>query len=82
MNDVPVSDAVEMLAEVSGIPSLDPESKFGALDLDSLMLIEWVSMLEERFGVEFDIRDLAMSELDALSIGDAIAALGKRAVSA
>lgn len=81
MNDVSTPEAIEMLAEVSGIPDIDQKTEFGALSLDSLMLIEWVSLLEEKLDVEFNIRDLDISELRALSIADVLDALRGRAVS-
>jgi acyl carrier protein len=82
MNDLSTLEALEMLTEVSGVTDIDPETNFGALSLDSLMLIEWVSMLEEKLDVEFNIRDLDISELSGLSISDVLGALRKRAVDA
>jgi acyl carrier protein len=71
-----------MLAEVSGVDEIDPGTTFGTLSLDSLELIEWVSMLEEKLDVEFNIRDLDISQLGTLSIADVLDALRERAVSA
>jgi acyl carrier protein len=53
-----------------------------ALHLDSLMLVEWVSMLEEKLCVELDIRDLDIQELSGLSISDVLDKLRERAVVA
>lgn len=82
MNDVSTPEALEMLAEVSGVDDIDPGTKFATLSLDSLELIEWVSMLEEKLDVEFNIRDLDISQLGTLSIADVLDALRERAVSA
>jgi acyl carrier protein len=75
-------EAVEMLIEISGAVGVDPGMEFGALKLDSLMLVEWVSMLEERLCVELDIRDLDIQELNGLSISDVLDMLRERAVMA
>ncbi len=78
MKDVSVQQAVEMLADVCGVAGLVPEAGFGELDLDSLALIEWVSMLEEGLEAELDIRDLDMQELGGLSVGGVVEALRRR----
>jgi acyl carrier protein len=75
-------EAIEMLIEVSGAVDIDPGTEFGALQLDSLMLVEWVSMLEEKLSVELDIRDLDIQELNGLSISDVLDMMRKRAVVA
>jgi acyl carrier protein len=82
MTDVPVPEAIEMLAEVSGISDIHPDSEFKALSLDSLTLIDWVSKLEETLDVEFNIRDLDISELGNLKISEVVEALRKLTVSA
>jgi acyl carrier protein len=78
MNNLPTNEALEMLAEVAGVPTIDPATKFGELSLDSLELIEWVSMLEEKVDTEFNIRELnlvALQELSMSSVLDQLAAL-------
>lgn len=81
MNDVSAPEALELLAEVAGTDTISPESTFGALSLDSLTLIEWVSLLEEKLDVDLNIRDLDISALNDLSIGDVISQLRARAVT-
>jgi acyl carrier protein len=79
MNSISASEAVEMLAEVSGVTDIEPDTKFGKLSLDSLMLMEWVSLLEERINSELNIRDLDIQELNELTIGEALDVLLKLA---
>lgn len=80
MNDMSTQEALEMLMDVSGVIDINPMMKFGALQLDSLTMIEWVSMLEEKLEVELDIRDLDIPELSGRSISDVLDILRKRAV--
>lgn len=80
MNSVSASEALEMLAEVSGITGVSPETEFGKLGLDSLMMIEWVSLLEEKLGTDLNIRNLDFQELNDLSINDVLNTLLERAV--
>jgi acyl carrier protein len=80
MNSVSTSEALEMLAEVSGITGVNLEAEFGKLGLDSLMMIEWLSLLEEKLGSDLNIRDLDFQELNDLSINDVLNTLLERAV--
>jgi acyl carrier protein len=82
VNDMSTQEAIEMLIEVSGAVGIDPGTEFGTLQLDSLMLVEWVSMLEEKLCVELDIRDLDIQELSGLSISDVLDMMRERAVVA
>lgn len=82
MNDVSTPEAIEMLSEVSGVSGIEPATKFGSLNLDSLMLIEWVSLIEETIDVEFNIRDLDLTGLTELSINDVLEGLRQRAIDA
>jgi acyl carrier protein len=82
VNDLSAQEAVEMLIEISGTAGIDPGTEFGRLQLDSLMLVEWVSILEEKLGVELDIRDLDIQELSGRSISDVLDMLRERAVVA
>lgn len=82
MSDLPTQDALDLLADVAGIPGIGQRTPFGSLDLDSLMLIEWIALLEEKFDREFDIRDLDVSELRDLPVTDVVDVLRKRAVTA
>jgi acyl carrier protein len=80
MNGVSASEALEMLAEVSGVTNIGPDTEFGKLSLDSLMLIEWVSLLEEKLDTELNIRDLDIQELSELNIGEVLDVLLKLVV--
>jgi acyl carrier protein len=82
MNNLPTNEALEMLAEVAGVPEIDPATKFGALSLDSLELIEWVSMLEEKVDTEFNIRELNLVALQDLSMSSVLDQLAALAVNA
>ena len=82
MKNVSTPEAIEMLSEVSGLPGIEPATRFGSLNLDSLMLIEWVSLLEEKIDVEFNIRDLDLTQLTDLSIDDVVDDLRQRAADA
>lgn len=82
MSDLPTQDALDLLADVAGIAALSPATTFGSLDLDSLMLIEWISLLEDKLDLQLDIRDLDLSELRDLPISDVVEVLRTRAVTA
>ncbi len=82
MKDISPQQALEILANVSGVADLAPEAEFVKLDLDSLMLIEWISMIEESLDIIVDIRDLGLQELEGLSVSDVIEVLRKRVVNA
>lgn len=82
MNDVSSQQALEVLADVAELPDLTLDTRFGTLKLDSLMLVEWVSVLEEKLDAELDIRDLSILDLESLSIGEAIESLRKRVADA
>jgi acyl carrier protein len=82
MNNMSTPEALEMLSEVAGLAEINPDTEFGTLGLDSLMVIEWVSLLEEKLDVDFNIRDLDLSELSPLSISDVVDGLRKRAGNA
>lgn len=82
MKDVSAQQALEVLADVADLSDLTLDTGFGTLKLDSLMLVEWISVLEEKLDAELDIRDLSMQDLESMSIGDAIESVRKRVVSA
>lgn len=77
MESISNVEALEMLAEVAGFDAIGPNDKFGTLGLDSLMLIEWVSMLEEKLDREFDLRDVDVQTLGDLGVGEVLAELLK-----
>ncbi|HLK01951.1 MAG TPA: acyl carrier protein [Streptosporangiaceae bacterium] len=81
MNEVSAPEALELLAEVAGTDTISPDTTFGTLSLDSLTLIEWVSLLEEKLDVDLNIRDLDITALNELSIGAVIDQLRDRAVN-
>ncbi|HEY2576015.1 MAG TPA: acyl carrier protein [Streptosporangiaceae bacterium] len=82
MNDVSISEALDMLTDVSGVEDVSPQMTLQALHLDSLQLVEWVSLLEEKLDVDLDIRQLNTTEFEDRSISDILDMLKKRAASA
>jgi acyl carrier protein len=82
MNNLSTPEALDMLTEISGVPDIGPETEFGALGVDSIMLVEWISRLEEKLDVDLNIRDLDIHELSSHSISDVLDTLRSRAVSA
>jgi acyl carrier protein len=82
MNDLTIAEALEALTEVSGIDDIDPEEKFRSLDLDSLMVIDWISAVEGKLGVDFDTASLDMSGLGDLGIREVIELLYRRVIAA
>lgn len=75
MNDVSVSEALEMLTSVSGASDINSDAKLGTLGLDSLEMVEWLSMLERKIGAQFKLDELDFEELNVLSMNDVLAAL-------
>lgn len=82
MYDVSISEALDMLIDVSGIEDVSPDMTLEALRLDSLQLVEWVSLLEEKLEVDLDIRQLYLTEFEERSITDILDMLKKRAANA
>jgi acyl carrier protein len=72
MDNVSFAEAVEMLVEISGISGIRSETKLGELGLDSLQVIEWVGMLEERLDVEFNLQDIDMGVFTDRSVSDVL----------
>jgi acyl carrier protein len=70
MNEVSVSEAIEMLDGICSVPDIGPDTEFGNLGLDSLMLIEWISMLEDKLDAEVNIKDLDIEYLGTRSISE------------
>ena len=75
MNNVSVAEALEMLTSVSGASDIDSDAKLGTLGLDSLEMVEWLSMLERKIGAQFKLDELDFEELNVLSMNDVLAAL-------
>lgn len=82
MKDFPISEVINMLTEVSDFPEINPETNFGKLEIDSLQAIEWISMLEDRFGVEFNLRDLDFNAFRSYSVSEVVAEMGRQAAEA
>jgi acyl carrier protein len=77
MKNVSTAEALQMLSEVSGTSEIRPETEFGSLGLDSLQAIEWLTMLEDKLGVEFNLRDIDISIFRDRSVSDVLDALYK-----
>jgi acyl carrier protein len=82
MKEVSVPEATGMLGEVSGRRDLGPDVVLKTLRLDSLQLIEWLSMLEDKLEIEFDIRALDFYSFAEKSIGDVVRVLHEYAATA
>jgi acyl carrier protein len=82
MDIVSAPEALDMLAEVLGIPVPDADVAFGTLKMDSLQTIEWLTMIEDRLGVVYDLKDLNFHALAEQSIGDVVEFLHKLALTA
>lgn len=68
-----------MLVEVSEIHEITPSTKFETLGLDSLQSIEWLSMLEDKLGVEFNLRDMDFSVFTGSTVSVVVAELHRQA---
>ncbi|OLB81833.1 MAG: hypothetical protein AUI14_01975 [Actinobacteria bacterium 13_2_20CM_2_71_6] len=68
MRPVTTDQAIEFLNEISGFPGIHAETTFGELGLDSLGLIEWITMLEEHLAVDLDVRSIDFRLFDDKSI--------------
>lgn len=79
MKDFPISEAINMLIEVSDFPDITPGTKFGTLGIDSLMAIDWLTMLEDRFDVEFNLRDLDFNEFNSHTVSEVVAEVRRQA---
>lgn len=82
MTEISVPEALGMLAEISGRRDLDADVVFGTLGLDSLQSIEWLTMLEDGLGIEFDLRALDFYTFAEKSVGDVLGVLYEYAATA
>lgn len=81
MENVTLTEAIEMLTEVSDAQDIYPDTKFETLGMDSLQSIEWLSMLEDRLGVEFNLRDMDFSIFNGSTVSDVLDELHKQAAA-
>lgn len=79
MEKISVEEAITMLTEVAEVSDISPETAFDDLGLDSLQSIEWLSMLEEKFGVEFDLHSMDFGAFSGTSIREVLDTLHKQA---
>ena len=68
MRQVTPEQAIEFLFEISGVPDIGPQTRFGELGLDSLGVIEWITNLEEHLEVDLDVHKIDFRQLDDKSI--------------
>jgi acyl carrier protein len=68
MRQVTPEQAVDFLAEISGVPDISPRTRFGELCLDSLGVIQWITNLEEHLDVDLDVRKIDFRQLDDHSV--------------
>ncbi|MGW1998288.1 acyl carrier protein [Embleya sp. NPDC001921] len=72
METVSAPEALDMLAEVLGTPVPDADVAFGTLKMDSLQTVEWLTMIEDRLGFVYDLKDLNFHELAEQSVGEVL----------
>ncbi|MHC3475568.1 acyl carrier protein [Streptomyces sp. 7R007] len=82
MREVSVPEAIAMLHEVVNVPDIHADTEFGSLGLDSLKSIEWLSMIEDRVGFEFDLQQLNFHAFGRMSIGEVVDALHQQVAAA
>ena len=79
MNTVTTPEALDMLTEVSGVTDIDPDSPFAGLNFDSLKTIQWLSLLEEQLGIEFNLQDLNFHSFYTSSVAEVLDLLHAKA---
>ena len=75
MGQVSVPEAIEMLAEVTDARDVSAATPFGDLGLDSLKSIEWLTLLEDHLGIQFDLRNLDFHRFGRMSVGEVVDSL-------
>jgi acyl carrier protein len=68
MRQVTSDHAIGFLSEITGVPDISPQTRFGELGLDSLGVIEWITNLEEHLEVDLDVHQIDFRQLDDKSI--------------
>jgi len=68
MRKVTPEQAIGFLHEISGVPDISPQTRFGQLGLDSLGVIEWITNLEEQLDADLDVQKINFRQLDDESI--------------
>ena len=81
MVQISKEDVLDSLEEASGISNIDLDASFADLGLDSLMIIEWISMFEEKFDASVDIEHLDFSKFSGLNVSQVIEKMRKLAIA-
>jgi acyl carrier protein len=68
MRQVSADRAIGFLYEISGVPDISPETRFGELGLDSLGVIEWITSLEEELDADLEVQKIDFRRLEDKSI--------------
>jgi acyl carrier protein len=82
MPDVPIEEVMDSIREVSGVDDVAPDTNLGSLELDSLQIIEWISILEEKLDMTLDLGDLDFNDFRDQSISEAVRSLQDLAMPA
>ena len=82
MRQVPADEAIEFLYEISPVPRIGPDTRFGELGLDSLAVIEWIRHLEDQLGVDLDVRGIDFRDFGHHSVAKVLDILHKHVVPA
>lgn len=79
MSQLLVDDLIQVLSDKYGLPSTDlsPDTRFEALEFDSLVMLELAVLLERRHGVPVSDDELLGTE----SIGEAADLLSAKGVA-
>jgi acyl carrier protein len=72
MGQVTVDRAIDFLYEITGVPDIGPDTRFGELGMDSLAVIEWITNLEDELEADLEVKNIDFQRLDDHSIADVV----------
>ena len=65
-----LDEVVDQLRTIAEDPTIGPETKFAAIEIESLDILEWVFEIEEQGGVSIDEAIYSPEALETATVAD------------